>query len=131
MVSARRNFHRFLYDSVFFRNQASVPGVPDGGGGSDPSAFGTLPASGPLPPHLLVKQETGMTNTFHRVRAQIKLLLGHVLFVSVGILSVPAVARAALNLALVLRHRAGLCSGSWSDWPRLLGLEQSPVGPRS
>lgn len=48
---------------MFLWYQASVPGVPDEGDSGD---FGTLPASGPLPPHLLVKQETGMTNVFHQ-----------------------------------------------------------------
>ncbi|MCI4377947.1 hypothetical protein PGIGA_G00209290 [Pangasianodon gigas] len=36
---------------------SSAPAVPDGGGDGAGSGFGTLPASGPLPPHLLVKQE--------------------------------------------------------------------------
>lgn len=44
--------------------QASVPDVPDGGGGAEGSGFGTLPASGPLPPHLIVKQENGMMDMF-------------------------------------------------------------------
>ncbi|TSO57287.1 ATP-dependent RNA helicase A [Bagarius yarrelli] len=38
---------------------ASVPAMLDhgGGGGGEGGGFGTLPASGPLPPHMLVKQE--------------------------------------------------------------------------
>ncbi|KAK2860989.1 hypothetical protein Q7C36_005155 [Tachysurus vachellii] len=37
---------------------ANAPCVPDsGGGGGEGSGFGMLPGSGPLPPHLLVKQE--------------------------------------------------------------------------
>lgn len=50
--------------SVSFCYQASIPDVPDGGSGADGSGFGTLPSSGPLPPHLLVKQEIGMIDMF-------------------------------------------------------------------
>lgn len=48
--------------------QASVPGVPDGAADADAdgTGFGTLPASGPLPPHLLVKQEMGNFNTLQQ-----------------------------------------------------------------
>lgn len=35
-----------------------------GGNGGEGSGFGTLPASGPLPPHLLVKQGKGIMNMF-------------------------------------------------------------------
>lgn len=48
--------------SLSFCFKANAPGVPGGGGGGsggEGSGFGMLPGSGPLPPHLLVKQEMG------------------------------------------------------------------------
>lgn len=41
-------------------------GAEDGGGGGGRDGFGNLPASGPLPPHLVVKAEKGNdTEHFH------------------------------------------------------------------